>query len=188
MNVKIILKPEDVWQYYVDHTDELREHMKLIAFSPDFDTEIQISEDGDLLTAHVYLNDQEIAAEEMINAFDTKSSIEKMYKEYIYNAEEFVEQWKLQQGEDEEEDLIETRELELDDAAYEFLVSILGEAFDVHSKETQEILEDVKDCVLPMLYEKHGIEVYRPMYIADDNGNEEFCLYPYSEITEVQGE
>jgi len=95
MDAKIILKPEDVWQYYTDHTDWLREHMKLIAFSQDFNTEIQISEDGDLLTAHVYLDDQEIAAEEMISAFDTKSSIEKMYKEYIYNAEEFVEQWKM---------------------------------------------------------------------------------------------
>lgn len=186
MSVKIILKPEDVWQYYADHTAELREHMKLIAFSPNFNTEIQISEDGDLLTAHVYLNDQEVAAEELINAFDTKASIERMYKEYIYNAEKFVEQWKLQQDEDEEEDMIETRELELDDAAYDFLVAILGKAFDVHSRETQEILEDVKDCVLPMLYEKHGIEVYRPMYIADESGNEEFCLYPYSEITDGQ--
>lgn len=186
MSVRIILKPEDVWQYYVDHTAELQEHMKLAAFSPDFDTEVQICEDDDLLTAYIYLNDQEIAKEEMITAFDAKATMERLYKEYIYNAEDFVKQWQLQQDEDEEEDIIETRELELDDAAYEFLVSVLGEAFDVHSKETQEILEDVKDCVLPMLYEKHGIEVYRPMYIADDDGNEEFCLYPYAEITGSQ--
>ena len=82
--------------------------------------------------------------------------------------------------------MIETRELEMDDAAYDFLVTILGEAFDVHSKETQEILEDLKDCICSMLYEKHGIEVYRPMYIADESGNEEFCLYPYAEITDAQ--
>ena len=188
MDAQIIMKPEDVWQYYIDHKDWLREHMKLIAFNQEFDTEIQISEDGGLLTAYVYLNNQQITIEEMLSAFDTKSSVERMYNEYIYNAEEFVKQWKLHQDEDDEEELIEARELELDDAVYEFLVSILGESFDVHSRETQEILEDVKDCVLPMLYEKHGIETYRPMYIADDNGNEEFCLYPYSEITVVKGE
>lgn len=188
MSVKIILKPENVWQYYKDHTAEFRNHMKLAACNEEFDTEIQICEEGDLLTVYAYLDDQPVGSEEIINASDAKASMERMYQEYIYNAEGLVEQWKLQQEADEEEDTIETRELELDDAAYEFLVSVLGEAFDVHSKETQEILEDVKDCVLPMLYEKHGIEVYRPMYIADDNGNEEFCLYPYSEITEVQGE
>lgn len=184
--IDIFLKPEDVWQYYIDHTDELRIRMKLVARNNEFDTEIQIGEQGGLLTAYVYLADEEIATEEMINAFDTKESINRLCEEYISNAENFVEERQSQQELDDEEDLIETRELEMDDAAYDFLVTILGEAFDVHSKETQEILEDLKDCICSMLYEKHGIEVYRPMYIADESGNEEFCLYPYAEITDMQ--
>ena len=42
----------------------------------------------------------------------------------------------------------------------------------------------VNDLLCETLYECYGIEVYRPMYIADDDGNEEFCLYPYAEIME----
>lgn len=184
--IDIFLKPEDVWQYYIDHTDELRIRMKLVARNNEFDTEIQIGEQGDLLTAYVYLSDEEVATEEMINAFDAKTTINRLCEEYISNAKNFVEERQSQQELDDEEDMIETRELEMDDAAYDFLVTILGEAFDVHSKETQEILEDLKDCICSMLYEKHGIEVYRPMYIADESGNEEFCLYPYAEITDAQ--
>lgn len=186
MNEKIYLEPSEVWQYYKNHTHELKDGMKLAARNQEYDTEIYITEAGGLLTASVYLENQELDSEEMLNASDTESSMKRLYEKYITKAEEFVKEYAARCGIEDEEDLIDERELELDDAAYDFLVAILGEAFDTSSKETQEVLEDVKDCICPMLYAKHGIEVYRPMYIADEDGNEEFCLYPYAEITETE--
>lgn len=183
MDISISLAPKDVWGYYRSHVEELKEKTKVVAYNLDFDTEIHICDGNGVLDVYVYLDNQEVVTEEALNAAETERLMTELYDTYIYDAENFVKSRALQMETDEEEELIEERELELDDAAYEFLVSILGESFSISSKDTQEMLENLKDCVCPMLYEKHGINVYRPMYIADEDGKEEFCLYPYSEIT-----
>ena len=182
MDISISLSPKDVWGYYKNHVKELEEKTKVVAYNLDFNTEIHICDGNGALDICVYLDNHEVITEETLNATETERLMTELYDTYIYNAENFVKSRAEQMEADEEEELIEERELELDDAVYEFLVTILGESFNISSKDTQEILENLKDCICHTLYEKHGINVYRPMYIADDDGNEEFCLYPYSEI------
>lgn len=204
----IVLSPMEVWAYAKDHRSELEAQGKRIAFDPETNTEIQIAVDAGMLMIFVYRNGQEEYYEELLNCIDAAETVGRMYTTYIYGAKqpgptskpeidskpaadvepepEEPESDEIESDEpeldEEAEDLIEERELELDDAAYDFLLVACGESLSISSRETQEILEDIKDTVLPMLYKKHGIETYRPMYLIDDDGNEELSLYPYAEI------
>lgn len=199
----ILLSPLEVWAYAKNHRSELETQGKTIARNPETNTEIQIAVDAGMPMIFVIRDGREEYYEELLNCIDAADTVSRMYTTYIYGTKQPESDSKPEsdppsapdtppepdeQESDEEEldneaeEVIEERELELDDAAYDFLLVACGESLSINSRETQKILEDIKDTVLPMLYEKHGIEVYRPMYIADDDGNEEFSLYPYAEI------
>lgn len=183
MGAKILTSADNVWKYYTEHTKELARTTKLVACNEEFDIEIHITDESGVMNATVYLGNVEVATEDVIDYADCRETMKGMYQKYIYDAENFVKSRQQEAEYEDEEELIEDRENEMDDAVYDLLSTFCGGSFiDAASKETQEIIEDIKDTLCEMLFEKHGIEVYRPMYIADDDGNEEFSLYPYAEL------
>lgn len=185
MATKIILGAENVWKYYTKHQAELEKTTKCVAVNYDHEIEIHITDEGGVLTAMVYLENVEVASTQTIDYQSTRETMLEMYQKYIYDAETFLAERQKEIDQDDEEIMIEDRESELDDAVYDMLSVFCNDnAFDLQSKETLEMFEDLKDLICETLYECFGIEVYRPMYIADDDGNEEFSLYPYAEIME----
>jgi len=178
MATQIFLPPESVWQYSQEHAAELQTQEKLLAYDPDSRTRIQLCMEEDIPTVYVFQGSSIVAVHELEDADDTVGTLRWLYGDFFDDAEIADET----DQEQEEAELIESREEELDDAAYDFLTVILGELLDFDSRETQEILEDIKDTVLPMLYEKHQITTYRPMYLADATGTQEFTLYPYPDL------
>lgn len=183
-NTKIILGAESVWKYYTEHQFELEKTTKLVACNYDHEIEVHITDEGGILTAMVYLENVEVVSTQMIDYQSTRETMLEMYQKYIYDAEKFIEERQKEAEQADEEDMIDDREAELDDAVYDLLSTFCKEVIDQKSKETWDMIEELKDLLCETLYECYGIEVYRPMYIADDDGNEEFCLYPYAEIME----
>lgn len=183
-NIKIFFGAESVWKYYTKHQTKLERTTKLVACNYDHGIEIHITDEDGILTAMVYLENVEVASAQMIDYASTSETMQEMYQKYIYDAEKFLSERQQEIVQEDEEAMIEDRETELDDAVYDMLSVFCPDAIDLNSEETQEMLEDFKDMICESLFECFGLEVYRPMYIADDDGNEEFCLYPYAEITE----
>lgn len=182
MAAQILLPPESVWQYSQAHAAELQTQEKLLAYDPDSRTRIQLCVEENIPTVYVFRGSSIVAVHELEDADDTIGTLRWLYGDFLDDAEIADDIPDETDQEQEEEELIESREEELDDAAYDFLTVVLGELLDLNSRETQELLEDIKDTVLPMLYEKHNINIYRPMYIADATGTQEFTLYPYPDI------
>lgn len=78
------------------------------------------------------------------------------------------------------QDLIDESELTLDGAVFEFLSTILdGAGLDACS---DEMLEDIKDHFLEYLFRKHGISVFRPMYIDYGGGDVRLEDFPYEHM------
>ena len=182
MAAQIFLPPESVWQYSQEHAAELQTQEKLLAYDPSFRTRIQLCVEENIPTVYVFQGSNIVAVHELEDANDTIGTLRWLYGDFLGDAEIADEVPDETDQEQEEAELIKSREEKLDDAAYDFLTVIVGELLDFDSRETQEILEDIKDTVLPMLYEKHQITTYRPMYLADATGAQEFALYPYPDL------
>ena len=76
-------------------------------------------------------------------------------------------------------DEIDDRESELDAAVDDFLGVVL-QTFGYDTADVvDEIHDDVKEHFLEYLYRKFGMDIYRPMFLEDEDGEEFFEEYPY---------
>lgn len=180
--INVLVVPESIWQYYTSHKKELKKSTKLVACNEDFDIEIHITDEDGVLNAMVYLSNVEVARKEITDSASANGVMTGMYQKYIFGAKDFIDSRQQEIDEADEQDMIGVREMELDDAIYDVLDTFCGSAFDFRYDGTQELFENLKDVICETLYAEYGIEVYRPMYLEDDDGNKEFCLYPYAEL------
>lgn len=90
--------------------------------------------------------------------------------EYIYevdNVEEFNEQVRICR-----------REAEID-RVFDDLLELIDTEVMLPNEKMDELQETLKDVVFEALYALYGISVYRPMYIRNDAGEDEYTEYPY---------
>lgn len=78
-----------------------------------------------------------------------------------------------------ERNLIDDRETELDAAVEDFLAVVLQTGGVIADPTMDEIHDDVKEHFLEYLARKHKIDIYRPMNLVDEDGEEFFEEYPY---------
>ena len=79
----------------------------------------------------------------------------------------------------EQQDAIEEREMELDIAVSEFISAVLGGDAYLDSEDYDDIIEDCKDHFLEYLARKHGLDIFRPMVLEDEDGEDFYEEYPY---------
>ena len=46
----------------------------------------------------------------------------------------------------------------------------------------EEIADDVKEHTLEYIARRHGLPIYRPMYLEDEDGKDFYSEYPYEEM------
>lgn len=178
---KIVIKPEDVWNFYLLHKEELDEKMYEIAHDNTFCIEIYLTtNDTGIPCIIVEKAEYEIYHETIVSAVDAASSADRIYREYLMcniaeDDEEFDEDIEtlIDQG-----DEICEREDYLDGLVYNFCMDLfrcdIPEGYDI-----SEIVSDCKEHFLKYIAEEHNIPIYRPMYIKDEFGNNSFVQYPY---------
>ena len=183
MAERIIIEAQDVWGYFEDNKEKLATSMEMIASNIDYGTEIYLSEEEDypMLIAMV---DDDVDCEELIlNERDCYETVTRFYENYIssgaFNALVGEETSVLSTS--EEMDLIEERELKIDDAVYSLMNVLVPNLFDIND-DPDEIYEDLKDHICEYLYKQYGFSVYRPMYLECEDGTDEFCEFPYEEM------
>jgi len=187
-----ILDPEEVWDYWIQHPEEIIGVMFGIATYEDLGIEIYMTADNAKnLRVVVEADSIEIYEESMINDIDCLKSCQKIYDEYLTESVSSIlarfdmppQKSKQKTEEEIEEESIEERELELDTLVYDFYSNVLGFNAKFEPQDEQEMLEDIKEHFLEYMARKHSIPIYRPMYLEDvDTGKEYYTDYPYEDM------
>lgn len=178
----------EIWEIFQKRKEYFRAHMEVIAENPEYDVVIYLSEEerGTNMFPNivVYIDNNEEYSEVAVSQYDCEHTVKEIYAEFL--DEERLINHMLERDEedrelDEEQDMIETRETELYDAAADFLDILLNETLEhiVGYQEAEETREDLIDHICQYLYEEHGLSVYRPMILEDEDGEEFFEEFPY---------
>lgn len=185
---KIIIAPRELWDFLKKQDDagELKTAMYLIASNDEFGVDIYVTEE-DAYYIVIEADGYEVDREEIINAADAERTCSKIYEDYLTeNAVGILsglgelndepDEWDLRETASEK---IEDRESELSDAVVAFISDVLGEETFIDECDFDEVVEDCKDHFLEYLARKHDFDIYRPMILEDEDGENFFEEYPY---------
>lgn len=187
---RIDVEPSEIWEYSLDHEDELLTTQHLMAKNDDYGTEIWLTMVSGSPELIVECDGSEIYREDIFNERDAKKTAERLYDEYLsikaietmIDAEDntvYVED-DPEEEYDDEQMLINEREEEID-AAVRDLVNIVSDTGCYNL--TDEAVDNLKEHFLEYMYRKWGISIYRPMYLEDDDtGEDYFTEYPYDDM------
>lgn len=186
MAQKIILQPDEVWDYFVEHEEECDECMFEIASCSEYGTAVYLSRSSKGIGCiTVEADDQEVYNEEIIDGRDAKKTVQKVYDDYLTDKViEILSDFEPQEDDtlQDQEDEIAMREEELDNFIWDFVMGVFGGETYADFDCTGEVLDDLKDHFLEYMYRKHGFDIYRPMVLEDEDGTEFFEEYPYEHM------
>lgn len=78
---------------------------------------------------------------------------------------------------------MEDREFELQDAVETLVYTATKDStFSMTREQEEAMVEDVQEKVLEYIARKYKIDIWRPMYLVDDNGEEFLEEYPYTHL------
>lgn len=178
MNAKIYVPIEDSWDFFEDHHTRLKK--ELIEIASYDDTVVYMTESNDMPQLVVEIAGKEIENLSILSSSELMAQLEKMYSDYILFPEGGEDSDVFNDkaadndaGADPIDDAI-MRDDELICATDDFLCATLsvGEykaLFDGFGFDMQrEVLGDICD----MLEEKYGVNIYWPVIVEDESGNE----------------
>lgn len=191
MSVRQILKPEEVWEYWMEHPDEIIGQTFEIASCSDFGISVyMVANNASELRISVEADDTEIYDEAVINNVDCLKTCEKIYNDYLFCSMQAIletlgvgnvvtEQQRAL--EEIQKDEIDEREESISEYIREFIAEMIG--FNVHFDIDDDVIEDIKEHFLEYMSRKHSIPIYRPMYLEDaDTGEDYYAEYPYEDM------
>lgn len=182
--VREIVKPKSIWKYYLNFRKELDNEMHLIAENTDKRIKVYLTR-NDLPTIIVEDGGSEIYSEVFFDPDNGEATVDKVYKKYLdpkdTEASENSERKEKEDDLEEASEIIDEREEQLDSAIYEFISEVIGEddLYNDTYENMDEIIEDLKEHFLEYMAETHGILIYRPMFVENEDGTETYTEYPY---------
>lgn len=178
MACKIYVPASEVCGFFLKNKKRLEAGAELIAENCEYGVEVFLAEALGLPKIEVYADDDLVYEEAVIDRECCAETVEDIYDTYL--TDNVV---KILSGENEisQDDEIDQRETELDMLVTDFITGVMstGGYFDSGAADADEIVDDCKEHFLEYLARKHGLRVYRPMYLEDEDGNEFFDEYPY---------
>lgn len=183
MAQKIIIEPKKLWDYYLQRKSSLESTMFEIANNEQYGIAVYLSENEQHQPCiTVEADDSEVYSERIVSETDAEKTCSKIYDEYLSDK---VVDILTEMANDEEEslleqqDAIEEREMELDIAVSEFISAVLGGDAYLDGEDFDDVIEDCKDHFLEYLARKHGLDIFRPMVLEDEDGEDFYEEYPY---------
>ena len=187
---KIDVESSEIWDYSLEHEDELSRNQHLMAENDDYGMEVWLTMVNGSPELIVECDGNEIYREDIFNEKDAKRTTDRIYDDYlsikaietmtdsedktVYIEDESEEEY------DDEQMLIDEREEEIDAAVRDF-VNIVSDTGCYNL--TDEAVDDLKEHFLEYMHRKLGISIYRPMYLEDaDTGEDYFTEYPYDDM------
>lgn len=183
MGQKITTKPEDVWKMYLDGGHDFKNYYHEIAKNDEYGVIVYLSEDSKGAAAIYVEADGVMVYSENVNNANCEKTVTDIYDKYLTSRaiETLSDMSETDSAILNEEDAIAEREEELDTLVYDFVMSVLGEDvyFDEKKYDVDNMFEDIKDHFLEYLARKYELQIYRPMFLEDEDGKESFENYPY---------
>lgn len=187
--VRIYLEPSLIWKFFSCSHNRLQSEMVLIAENIDTKYAVYVDEDNGVLRIHVCKGDSAPEyTQVLVNEDQCAEIATHVYRQYLFSiiiadSEPVEEDDYLSQQ--DMKDMQYEREDELRLAMMDFLSVALGsdlESVMIDLEDGQ--VEDILDHILQYLAEEHGVSVWRPMFVENEQtGVEEFCEYPYANAT-----
>lgn len=181
---EIIIKPSELWGFCQeqDKKGEFESTIFEIANNKKYGISVCVSKnDKDRFCISVEADGSEVYTECIVDEEDATKTCSRVYYEYltdkvIETLMELEEESSLAQM-----DEIEIREEELDEIVTTFIMDVLGGNTYFDGVEFGDIVDDCKEHFLEYMARKHGLAIYRPM-ILEDNEGEFFEEYPYESM------
>lgn len=188
MSEVIVIAAADVWNFFQREKQVLQNGMKVIAQNPVCNVVIYLTGEDRGVVVYpnivVYLDDDEIYSEVAVSQRDCEQTVSSIYDEYLSEGrmvnlviEREEERQSIEEMEQHME--IEDREEELDSAVWQFFHDVFGGPLDDLVENAEEIYDDCKDHFLEYMARKWGLEIFRPMILEDESGEEFYEEYPY---------
>lgn len=186
---RIDVESSEIWEYSLDHEDELLTKQHLMAKNDDYGTEVWLTMVSGSPELIVECDGVEVYREDILNERDAKKTADRLYDQYlsikaietmIDSEDKTVYIEDESDEEDDEQMLIEEREDEIDMAIRDFVNTVSDTGC---YNLTDEAMDDLKEHFLEYMHRKWGISIYRPMYLEDaDTGEDYFTEYPYDDM------
>lgn len=193
MSAKVIIQPQDVWDFFQAHQGYLRSMMEEVAVDDETGVTVYVTEEAGMPDIVVHSDDVKIYSEQCVSRTDCTTTVSKIIFDYLGGGaaskvcamnnreEEVAEEYDRYEIECEMDD----REAALDSAVFvmlcDFLEMPLEEVCD-SAQEADKIYDDIKDHLAEYLYRKWNISIRRPMYLETEDGEEFFEEYPYEHM------
>ena len=189
---QIIVEPQDLWWYMKTKIgqDGHGEMIYQIAGNDEYGIDIYAYEDDDY-RIHILIESDGITVGDICvtDADEAEKTCSKVYENYLTDKVINILSG-IRDAEDEEKalrelhkmielDEIEDRESELSDTVLTFISDVLAIDGGIDDLDLDDVVEDCKDHFLEYLARKHGLDIYRPMVLEDENGEDFIAEYPY---------
>lgn len=162
------IPPSRVWDFFHAYKKDLTENMRLIASSSDGMLGIYLTEKGGDPFFVVEDCDDPIDEEIATSKKDCEETVKKLYAKYLDDDDNFFESEAIDEREDELSVLFENLIMDIVDKG-------------CNEDGLCDIIEDVKEHTLEYIARKHGLRIYRPMFLVDEYGDF-YSEYPYEEM------
>ena len=191
MSEVMVLKPNEVWKYAMEHFSWIKDTPFVIGNNEESGIEITLSVDEEYPFIIVTSDDEEVDYEVVKSSADCEATVSEIYDTWLPTGtasntlvkDELDDDEPDYESEIREKESIDQREMELDECIDWILSEIAPEYLEeLGSVTVDEVFSDLKDMICEYLYKKCGISVYRPMYLENEHGIDEYYEYPYPEM------
>lgn len=194
MGVKIHIQPQDVWEFFNKNKRRLSDEMVVIAENTETKYAVYLTEESGYPLFVVCQEDADAEYDEgAINQKDCEDTAQRCFLKYLYPITVTSENHSIYLDKDDGsdtksdrvgmEDTVDKREDELIYAMGDFLQTVLQgsvDGADVMDVLGFNVVDDILDTTLQYIADSYDLPVYRPTFVTDKNGNEEYIEYPYN--------
>lgn len=191
MPANIIIAPDEVWGYFFDNKEVLKDSMHMIAENKEYGIEVYLTERKDLPELSVVADDRDVHSETVYNEMDCLKTVNEIYDLYLTDRvinvidEDSYDDSESPDPSDEFEQAgyeIDDREMELASAFSDFFDTVLYQSDCEYTRERDGIEKDCLEHILEYVARKHGVSLYRPMWVDYGDGDIEYEEYPYESL------
>lgn len=177
-DANIITEAKDIWDFFQNSRAELLHDMVTVAENDDFDVIIYLTNNDGKPCLMIESSNVQSAEFIIEDEASCEATVNEVYDTYLTDKIIEVIAEEEMEADLELEDAMAEREADIDSFILRLLEDLFSDEPIIYSDLIDDVVQDCKEHFLEYLYRKHGLSVYRPMELEDDEG--EFVEdYPY---------
>ena len=169
-NANIIVEAQDIWAYFKEHRAELLHDMVTVAENDDFDVIIYLTNDGGKPCLMIESSNVQSTEFSIEDESSCELTVTEVYDTYLTDKIIEVIAEEEMEADLELEATMEEREADITSFFERLIEDLFPDEPILYTDLMSDLVEDCKEHMLEWLYRKHGMSVYRPMELEDEDG------------------